>query len=75
MVCICKIHLEEYTCSGTDCRVCVLGEENYIENPQFPAEKYCLNCAMKKAGFTMEDLSHLILANSDNDSKYADKSC
>ncbi len=75
MACVCGIHLEDSTCSGTDCHVCVLGEENYIENPQLPAEKYCLNCAMKKAGFTMEELSHLILANPDNDSQCDGKSC
>ena len=36
--------------------MCVLGEENYIENPEFSEERYCLNCAMKKGGFTMEEI-------------------
>jgi hypothetical protein len=72
---MCEDHLEESTCSGVDCKVCVLGEENYIQNPQSSVEKYCLDCAMKKAGFTMEELSHLILANPDNDSHCNDKSC
>ena len=75
MTCICKTHLEESTCSGVDCNVCVLGEKNYIQNPQSPVEKYCLDCAMKKAGFTMEELSHLILANPDIVSQCDDKSC
>ncbi|MDH3339759.1 MAG: hypothetical protein OEL84_00585 [Nitrosopumilus sp.] len=51
MTCNCKNHLEEFTCSGVGCQVCVLGEENYIENPELPEERYCLKCAMKKAGF------------------------
>ena len=34
MGCSCKNHLEQFTCSGVDCQVCVLGEENYIENPE-----------------------------------------
>ena len=75
MACTCKNHYEQFTCSGVDCQVCVLGEENYIENPEFSEEKYCLNCAMKKAGFTMEELSHLIVANTENDSQCGDKSC
>jgi hypothetical protein len=75
MTCTCKNHLEQFTCSGTDCQVCVLGEKNYIENPEFRDEKYCLNCAMKKAGFTMEELSHLIVANTENDSQCDNKSC
>lgn len=75
MVCTCKEHLQQSTCSGEGCNVCVLGEENYIENPEFHEEKYCLNCAMKKAGFTMEELSHLILANTENDSNCDGKSC
>ena len=52
MTCNCEKHLEEFTCSGVDCQVCVLDEENYIENPESKEERYCLNCAMKKAGFT-----------------------
>ena len=75
MACTCENHFEQFTCSGVDCKVCVLGEENYIENPEFPEEKYCLNCAMKKAGFTMEELSHLIVANTENNSQCGDKSC
>jgi hypothetical protein len=56
MTCNCENHLEQFTCSGSDCQVCVLGEENYIENPEFSEERYCLKCAMKKAGFTMDEL-------------------
>ena len=48
MTCKCETHLDQYTCSGADCHVCVLGEENFIENPKDPEERYCLNCAMKK---------------------------
>jgi len=44
----------------------VLSEENYIENPKFSEERYCLKCAMKKDGFTMEELGQLMLANPDN---------
>jgi hypothetical protein len=40
MTCKCKEHKEEYTCSGNDCQVCVLDEENYIENPQSKKERY-----------------------------------
>lgn len=75
MACGCEDHLKEFTCSGVDCQVCVLGEENYIENPESHEEKYCLNCAMKKAGFTMEELAHLIVANTENNSTCGDKSC
>lgn len=75
MTCICKHHFEQFTCCGVDCHVCVLGEENYIENPQFPDEKYCLNCAMKKGGFTMEEIAHLIVANTENNSQCGNKSC
>ena len=67
MSCSCETHLDEFTCSGDDCQVCVLGEENFIENPQFPSERYCLNCAMKKGGFTQQELWQLMLANQKND--------
>lgn len=30
------------TCSGINCQICVLSEENYIENPELPEERYCL---------------------------------
>lgn len=66
MTCDCKSHLEQFTCSGVGCQVCVLSEENYIENPKFSEERYCLKCAMKKGGFTMEELGQLMLANPDN---------
>ena len=49
MTCNCENHLEQFTCSGIGCQVCVLGEENYIENPELPEERYCLKCAMKKS--------------------------
>ena len=62
MTCNCESHLEQFTCSEDDCQVCVLGEENYIENPEFPEERYCLKCAMKKAGFTMDELWRLMIA-------------
>ena len=75
MACPCDTHFEQFTCSGIGCPVCVLGEENYIENPEFPEEKYCLDCAMKKAGFTKEELAHLIVANTENNSQCGDKSC
>ncbi|MBT5200317.1 MAG: hypothetical protein HOK63_03445 [Thaumarchaeota archaeon] len=65
MTCKCKEHKEEYTCSGNDCQVCVLDEENYIENPQSKKERYCLNCAMKKGGFTEQELWQLMMANPD----------
>jgi len=52
LACNCKNHLEQHTCSGIDCQVCVLGEENFIENPEFHEERYCIKCAMKKEGFT-----------------------
>ena len=73
MTCNCKPHQNEYTCSGNDCQVCVLGEENYIENPAFPEERYCLNCAMKKGGFTKEELWQLMLANQKNNFHCDDK--
>ena len=66
MSCSCKNHLDEFTCSGDNCKVCVLGEENYIENPEFPQERYCLNCAMKKGGFTMQELWQLMMMNPKN---------
>jgi hypothetical protein len=66
MTCTCKSHLKQYTCSGNDCQVCVLGEENFIENPENSEERYCLNCAMKKAGFTEEELWQLMMARSDD---------
>ena len=67
MTCTCENHLEQYTCSGVDCHVCVLDEENFIENPKAPEERYCLNCAMKKAGFTQQELWQLMLVNQKND--------
>ena len=73
MPCNCKIHENQYTCSGENCQVCVLGEENYIENPDFPEERYCLNCAMKKGGFTQEEIWQLMLANQKNNSHCGDK--
>lgn len=75
MACNCDDHLEQFTCSGDGCQVCVLGEENYIENPEESEERYCLNCAMKKAGFTMEELWQLKMANPDNNLQCGDKSC
>jgi hypothetical protein len=54
--------------------VCVLGEENYIENPEFHEERYCLKCAMKKAGFTMDELWQLMIANPDKNFQCDDKS-
>jgi len=74
MTCNCENHLEQFTCSGSDCQVCVLGEENYIENPEFPEERYCLKCAMKKAGFTMDELWQLMMANPDKNFQSDDKS-
>ena len=74
MTCNCEKHLEQYTCSGTNCQVCVLGEENYIENPESTEERYCLKCAMEKAGFTMDELSQLMMANPDNSFQCGDKS-
>ena len=74
MTCTCKNHLEQFTCSGTDCQVCVLGEENYIENPESSEERYCLNCAMKKGGFTMQELWQLMMANPENSPQCGDKS-
>ncbi|MBC8516770.1 MAG: hypothetical protein H8D31_05985 [Nitrosopumilus sp.] len=73
MACNCETHLEQYTCSGDNCNVCVLSEENFIENPQAPQERYCLNCAKKKAGFTDEELGQLMLANQKNDFGCGDK--
>jgi len=75
LVCNCKNHLEQHTCSGIDCKVCVLGEENFIENPEFPEERYCLKCAMKKAGFTEQELWQLKIANPNNNFQCGDKSC
>ena len=74
MTCNCEKHLEQYTCSDTNCQVCVLGEENYIENPESTEERYCLKCAMEKAGFTMEELWQLMRANPNNDFQCGDKS-
>jgi len=74
MTCNCDDHLEQFTCSGADCQVCVLGEENYIENPEFSEERYCLKCAMKKAGFTMDELWQLMMANPDSNFQCGDKS-
>lgn len=65
MTCSCENHLEQFACSGVGCRVCVLEEENYVENPEFHEERYCLNCAIKKGGFTMEELWQLMMANPD----------
>ena len=73
MTCSCEDHSEQFTCSGIDCQVCVLDEENYIENPKLLEERYCLNCAMKKAGFTMEELLQLKMANPDNNFQCDDK--
>lgn len=75
MTCNCEKHLEEFTCSGVDCQVCVLDEENYIENPESKEERYCLNCAMKKAGFTEQELWQLKMASPDNSMDCGDKSC
>ena len=74
MACDCENHLEQFTCSGTDCQVCVLGEENYVENPVFPEERYCLKCATKKGGFTMEELWQLMMINPNNNPQCDDKS-
>ena len=74
MVCSCKNHLDQFICSGVDCQVCVLQEENYIENPELPEERYCLKCAMKKGGFTMEELWHLMMANPNNGLQCGNKS-
>lgn len=73
MTCTCENHLEQHTCSGKDCQVCVLGEENFIENPEDSKERYCLNCAMKKAGFTEEELGQLMMVRPDNNFKCDDK--
>ena len=73
LTCNCENHLEEYTCSGDDCQVCVLDEENYIENPELPKERYCFKCAMKKGGFTMEELWQLMMTKPDNNFQYGDK--
>jgi len=73
MTCTCENHLEQHTCSGNDCQVCVLGEENFIENPENSKERYCFNCAMKKAGFTQEELWQLMMAKPDNTFKCGDK--
>lgn len=48
MTCSCENHLEQFACSGVGCRVCVLEEENYVENPEFHEERYCLNCNKKR---------------------------
>ncbi len=74
MTCNCEDHLEQFTCSGVDCMVCVLGEENYIENPEFSEERYCLECAKKKGGFTTEELWQLMMANPNNNSQCGSKS-
>ena len=73
MTCTCEHHLEQYTCSGNDCQVCVLGEENFIQNPENSRESYCLNCAKKKAGFTDEELWQLMMARPDNNFNCGDK--
>ena len=73
MTCNCETHLDQYTCSGDDCDVCVLSEENFIENPKDPNERYCLKCAMKKAGFTQQELWQLMLVNQKNDFDCGDK--
>jgi len=52
-----------------------LGEENFIENPEFPEERYCLKCAMKKAGFTEQELWQLKMSNLNNSFQCGDKSC
>ena len=74
MTCNCENHLEQFTCSGIDCQVCVLGKENYIENPEQLEERYCLNCAMKKGGFTMEELWQLMVVKPNNNFQCDDKS-
>ena len=74
MICNCENHLDQFICSGSDCQVCVLGEENYIENSEFHEERYCLKCVMKKAGFTMGELWQLMMANPDNNFQSDDKS-
>ena len=74
MTCNCEPHLEQFTCSEINCRVCVLGEENYIENPEFPEERYCLECATKKAGFTTEELWQLMMADPNNRSQCGNES-
>ncbi|MGV7225384.1 MAG: hypothetical protein ACQ9CV_00490 [Nitrosopumilus sp.] len=53
--------------------MCVLSEENFIENPKDPNERYCLKCAMKKAGFTQQELWQLMLVNQKNDFDCGDK--
>ena len=73
MACNCEEHLDEFTCSGADCQVCVLSEENFIENPEDPEERYCLGCAKKKAGFTEQELGQLMLANQKKDFSCGDK--
>jgi len=50
----------------------VLGEENFIENP-VPEERYCINCAKKKAGFTKQELGQLMRANQKKDFDCDDK--
>jgi len=73
MTCNCENHLEQFTCSGIDCNVCVLGEENFIENPVAPEERYCLDCAKKKAGFTDLEIGQLMLTNQTKDFGCDDK--
>jgi len=51
----------------------VLGEENFIENPVAPEERYCLDCAKKKAGFTDLEIGQLMLANQTKDFGCDDK--
>jgi len=73
MTCKCENHLDQFTCSGTDCKVCVQSEENFIENPEAPEERYCLDCEKKKAGLNEQELGQLMMANQKKDFGWGDK--
>ena len=73
MTCNCENHSKQFTCSGDDCNVCVLSEENYIENPAATEERYCISCAMKKGGFTQQEIWQLMLANQKDNFECDDK--
>ena len=51
-------HLNQFSCSG--CNICVLEEKEFFENPDLPEEKYCIKCAIKKAGITPIELLNLL---------------
>jgi|APSaa5957512493_1039668.scaffolds.fasta_scaffold151617_2 hypothetical protein len=50
--------MTETICSN--CNTDLQKEKEFFENPVLPEEKYCMRCAIKKAGITPMDLVELL---------------